>query len=179
VAGVEPQTENVWRQANKYHVPRMCFVNKMDRMGADFYAALASIKDRLEAKVAVINLPIGAEADYAGIVDLVTMKAWIWQGEDLGANWEVVDIPEDMMELAEQYRQDLIDVISETDDSIAEKFLMEEEISEDEIAPLCATPRSTTVWSRWLNARRSRTRVSSRSSTLSASTCRPRWTSRR
>ena len=133
VAGVEPQTENVWRQANKYHVPRMCFVNKMDRMGADFYAALASIKDRLEAKVAVINLPIGAEADYAGIVDLVTMKAWIWQGEDLGANWEVVDIPEDMVELAEQYRQDLIDVISETDDSIAEKFLMEEEISEDEI----------------------------------------------
>ncbi len=133
VAGVEPQTENVWRQANKYHVPRMCFVNKMDRTGADFYAALASIKDRLEAKVAVINLPIGSEGNYAGIVDLVTMKAWIWQGEDLGANWDVVDIPADMQELADQYRQDLLDVISEYDDTIAEKFLMEEEISEDEI----------------------------------------------
>jgi elongation factor G len=133
VAGVEPQTENVWRQANKYHVPRMCFVNKMDRMGADFYAALDSIRDRLEAKVAVVNLPIGSEANYQGIVDLVTMQAWIWQGEDLGANWNVVDIPEDMQELADQYRQDLIDVISETDDSIAEKFLMDEEITPDEI----------------------------------------------
>jgi elongation factor G len=133
VAGVEPQTENVWRQANKYHVPRMCFVNKMDRMGADFYAALASIKDRLEAKVAVINLPIGSESNYQGIIDLVTMKAWIWQGEDLGANWEVVDIPADMQELADQYRQDLIDVISESDDTIAEKFLMDEEISVEEI----------------------------------------------
>src|SRR5580692_6231614 len=97
VAGVEPQTENVWRQANKYNVPRMCFVNKMDRMGADFYAALASIKERLDAKVAVVNLPIGAEAGYQGVVDLVTMKAWIWQGEDLGANWDVVDIPADMV----------------------------------------------------------------------------------
>jgi elongation factor G len=127
VAGVEPQTENVWRQANKYHVPRMCFINKMDRMGADFYASLASIKDRLEAKVAVVNLPIGAEAEYKG------MKAWIWEGEDLGANWDVVDIPDDMVELAAQYRQDLIDVISESDDSIAEKFLMEEEITPEEI----------------------------------------------
>jgi elongation factor G len=133
VAGVEPQTENVWRQANKYHVPRMCFINKMDRMGADFYASLASIKDRLEAKVAVVNLPIGAEAEYKGIIDLVTMKAWIWEGEDLGANWDVVDIPDDMVELAAQYRQDLIDVISESDDSIAEKFLMEEEITPEEI----------------------------------------------
>ena len=133
VAGVEPQTENVWRQANKYHVPRMCFINKMDRMGADFYASLASIKDRLEAKVAVVNLPIGAEAEYKGIIDLVTMKAWIWEGEDLGANWDVVDIPDDMMELANQYRQDLIDVISESDDTIAEKFLMEEEITPEEI----------------------------------------------
>ena len=98
VAGVEPQTENVWRQANKYNVPRMCFVNKMDRMGADFYAALDSIKERLDAKVAVVNLPIGSEANYQGIVDLVTMKAWIWQGEDLGAHWDVVDIPEDLVD---------------------------------------------------------------------------------
>jgi elongation factor G len=133
VAGVEPQTENVWRQANKYNVPRMCFVNKMDRMGADFYKALESIKDRLEAKVAVINLPIGSEADYAGIVDLITMKAWIWKSEDLGAAWEVTDIPEDMVDLAAEYREALIDRIGEYDDEIAEKFLMEEEITDDEL----------------------------------------------
>ena len=142
VAGVEPQTENVWRQANKYHVPRMCFVNKMDRTGADFFAALDSIKERLEAKVAVINLPIGAEGDYKGIIDLVTMKAWIWQGEDLGANWDVVDIPAEYEEQAAEYHQALLDVISETDDNIAEKFLMEEEISPEEIR---AALRSATI----------------------------------
>ena len=123
VAGVEPQTETVWRQANKYNVPRMCFVNKMDRMGADFFGALASIKDRLEAKVAVIQLPIGAEADYQGIVDLVTMKAWIWKGEDLGASWDVVDIPDELQAQADEYREALIDVLAETNDEIMEKFL--------------------------------------------------------
>jgi len=129
VAGVEPQTETVWRQANKYNVPRMCFVNKMDRMGADFYGALASIQDRLEAKTAVIQLPIGAEADYKGIVDLVTMKAWIWAGEDLGASWDVVDIPADMQDKADEYREMLIDVLSETNDEIMEKFLEGDELS--------------------------------------------------
>jgi len=129
VAGVEPQTETVWRQANKYNVPRMCFVNKMDRMGADFFAALDSIKDRLEANVAVIQLPIGAEADYKGIVDLVTMKAWIWKGEDLGASWEVVDIPDDLQAQADEYREALIDVLSETNDEIMEKFLEGEDLS--------------------------------------------------
>jgi elongation factor G len=133
VAGVEPQTETVWRQADNYNVPRMCFVNKMDRTGADFYAALESIKDRLQAKVAVIQLPIGAEADYQGIVDLVTMKAWIWSGEELGANWDVVDIPEDMVELADEYREQLMDVLGETSDVIMEKFLGEEEISPAEV----------------------------------------------
>ena len=133
VAGVEPQTETVWRQANKYNVPRMCFVNKMDRTGADFYAALASIKDRLEAKVAVIQLPIGSEGNYQGIVDLIEMNAWVWGGEDLGATWDVVDIPDDLKELADEYRQQLLDVVSETDETIEEKFLMEEEITAEEI----------------------------------------------
>ena len=133
VAGVEPQTETVWRQANKYNVPRMCFVNKMDRMGADFFSALQSIKDRLEAKVAVIQLPIGAEADYKGIVDLVTMKAWIWSGEDLGASWDVVDIPEDLQDQADEYREALMDVLSETDENILTKYLEGEEISPEEI----------------------------------------------
>ena len=123
VAGVEPQTENVWRQANKYHVPRMCFINKMDRMGADFFGSLESIKDRLEAKVAVIQLPIGSEADYRGIVDLITMQAWVWSGEELGASWDVVEIPDELRDQAADYRQQLIDVLSETNDEIMEKYL--------------------------------------------------------
>jgi elongation factor G len=133
VAGVEPQTETVWRQADNYNVPRMCFVNKMDRTGADFYAALDSIKDRLQAKVAVIQLPIGAESNYQGVVDLVTMKAWIWKGEDLGASWEVVDIPSDMAEQADAYREQLMDVLGESSDVIMEKFLGEEEITPAEV----------------------------------------------
>ena len=133
VAGVEPQTENVWRQANKYNVPRMCFVNKMDRTGADFFMVLDTIKDRLEANVAVVQLPIGSESNYQGVVDLVEMNAWVWQGEDLGASWDVVPIPEDLVELADDYRQQLIDVLSETDENIMEKFIGEEEISAADI----------------------------------------------
>ncbi|MEZ5382065.1 MAG: elongation factor G [Microthrixaceae bacterium] len=133
VAGVEPQTETVWRQANKYNVPRMCFINKMDRTGADFFGALASIKERLNAKVAVIQLPIGAEGDYAGIIDLVTMQAWVWDGEELGASWTVTDIPADLADQADEYRQDLIDVLSETDETVMEKFINEEELSPEEL----------------------------------------------
>ena len=133
VAGVEPQTETVWRQADKYHAPGMCFINKMDRTGADFFGALASIKDRLNAKVAVIQLPIGAEAEYAGIVDLVTMKAWVWDGEELGAAWTVTDIPENLVEQADEYRQELIDVLSESDETVMEKFINEEELTPEEI----------------------------------------------
>ena len=96
VAGVEPQTETVWRQANKYGVPRMCFINKMDRLGADFFAALDSIKDRLGANVAVIQLPIGAEGNFKGVIDLVTMEALVWHDEELGAKWEVEEIPADL-----------------------------------------------------------------------------------
>jgi elongation factor G len=133
VAGVEPQTETVWRQADKYNVPRMCFVNKMDRTGADFYFALQSIKDRLQAKVAVIQLPIGSESNYQGVVDLIEMKAWIWNGEELGANWDVTDIPEDMVDQANEYHEALMDVLGETSDTIMEKFLGEEEITPAEI----------------------------------------------
>src|SRR3712207_4790975 len=96
VAGVEPQTETVWRQANKYGVPRMCFINKMDRLGADFYRALDSIKERLDCTPAVIQLPIGAEGHYKGVVDLITMDAWVWLDEELGAKWEVQEIPAEM-----------------------------------------------------------------------------------
>ncbi len=133
VAGVEPQTETVWRQANKYNVPRMCFINKMDRLGADFYAALASIKDRLEANTAVLQLPIGAEGNYRGVVDLVTMDAIVWLDEELGAKWEVQEIPADLRDEAEQYRAELIETVATVDEDLLEKFIAEEEISVDEL----------------------------------------------
>jgi elongation factor G len=133
VAGVEPQTETVWKQADKYHVPRMCFVNKMDRLGADFYAALDSIKDRLGANTAVVQLPIGAEGHYKGVIDLVTMEALVWLDEELGAKWEVREIPEDLKADAEDYRQRLIDVLSSFDENILEKYVGEEEITVDDL----------------------------------------------
>ena len=133
VAGVEPQTETVWKQADKYRVPRMCFVNKMDRLGADFYAALDSIKDRLGANTAVVQLPIGAEGHYKGVIDLVTMQALVWLDEDLGAKWEVREIPEDLKAQADEYRQELIDVLSSFDENILEKYVGEEEITVDDL----------------------------------------------
>ena len=133
VAGVEPQTETVWRQANKYGVPRMCFINKMDRLGADFFAALDSIKERLGANVAVIQLPIGAEGNYKGIIDLITMEALVWHDEELGAKWDVEEIPDELKAQAEEYRHALIDVLSSFDENILEKYVGEEEITIDDL----------------------------------------------
>ena len=133
VAGVEPQTETVWRQANKYGVPRMCFINKMDRLGADFFKALASIKDRLECTTAVIQLPIGAEGHYKGVIDLLTMEALVWQDEELGAKWNVQEIPSDLVDQAKQYRAELIETIASVDEEILEKFVGEEDISVDDL----------------------------------------------
>jgi elongation factor G len=133
VAGVEPQTETVWRQANKYNVPRICFVNKMDRLGADFYAAVDSIKDRLDANVAVVQLPIGAEGHYKGVIDLVTMDALVWLDEELGAKWEVQEIPADLVEQAQQYRAELLETVATVDDSLLEKFIADEAIGVDEL----------------------------------------------
>src|SRR5438477_10400351 len=116
VAGVQPQSETVWRQADKYGVPRLCFINKMDRVGADFYHAIDTIVDRLKARPVPIQLPIGAEGDFAGIVDLVQMKAVIWRDETLGAEFDVVDIPEDLKELAQSYREQMIEAVSEFDE---------------------------------------------------------------
>ena len=130
VAGVEPQTETVWRQADKYGVPRMCFVNKMDRIGADFYRCVEMIKDRLDATVAVVQLPIGAESEFKGVVDLLGMKAMVWNDEATrGEKFDLVEIPENLVEEAERYRHDLIDALSNFDDSITEKYLGEEEIT--------------------------------------------------
>jgi elongation factor G len=133
VAGVEPQTETVWRQANKYGVPRICFVNKMDRLGADFFSALASIKDRLECNAAVVQLPIGAEGNYKGVIDLIEMHALVWQDEELGAKWDIVPIPDELAAQADEYRAELLDVISAHSDDILEKYIGEEEITPDDL----------------------------------------------
>src|SRR3954447_864625 len=133
VAGVEPQTENVWRQADKYGVPRMCFVNKMDRLGADFFTALDSIRDRLDCTTAVIQLPIGAEGHYKGVIDLLTMEALVWQDEELGAKWTVQEIPSDLADQAQEYRAELVETLANFDEGILEKFVGEEEVSADDL----------------------------------------------
>jgi elongation factor G len=137
VAGVEPQTETVWRQADRYNVPRMCFVNKMDRTGADFYFCLDTIKERLTEHVAVLQLPIGAESEYQGTVDLVRMKALVWPAatdeKDLGATYDIVDIPAEYQEKAAEYRSVLLDTLADFDEDLMMKVLEDEEITEDEV----------------------------------------------
>lgn len=131
VGGVEPQSETVWRQADKYGVPRMCFVNKMDRVGADFFRCVDMIEDRLGAVPLVVQLPIGAEDKFAGVVDLVRMKAIVWKEEKLGAEFDVVDIPADLAEQAAEYREKLIELAVEQDDAAMEAYLEGEEPSEE------------------------------------------------
>lgn len=130
--GVEPQSETVWRQADKYQVPRMAYVNKMDIMGADFYRVLRMMHDRLKCNAVAIQLPIGAEDTFKGLIDLVEMKAYIYTN-DLDTDIQITDIPEDMKDLANEYRQKLLDAVASEDEALMEKYLMEEEISEDEI----------------------------------------------
>src|SRR5665213_3393534 len=133
VAGVEPQTETVWRQANKYHVPRFCFVNKMDRMGANFERTVEMIIDRLDAVPAVVQLPVGAEREFAGVLDLVELKALIWHDENNGDKWDSIDIPADMVDAAEAAHHELIDVLSRYDDDITEKYLGDETITASDL----------------------------------------------
>ena len=127
VAGVEPQSETVWRQADKYGVPRMCFINKLDRTGADFYYCVQSIVERLGARPLVLALPIGAESDLRGIVDLVNMRGIVWEDESLGASFNYVDIPADLADKAAQYRHDLLETVVEQDDEVMEAYLEGEE----------------------------------------------------
>lgn len=129
VAGVEPQSETVWRQADKYGVPRICFVNKLDRMGANFDRCVDMIVDRLGAKPLVLHIPIGAESDFVGIVDLVEMKAYVWKDESLGAKFDVVDIPEDLKEKAEIAHSTLVEIAVEADEDLCERYLEGETIS--------------------------------------------------
>ncbi|OXM66619.1 elongation factor G [Amycolatopsis vastitatis] len=132
--GVEPQSEQVWRQADKYDVPRICFVNKMDKLGADFYYTVKTIVDRLGVRPLVIQLPIGAENDFEGVVDLVRMKALTWRGEvQKGEDYSIEDIPADLAEKAAEYREKLVETVAEADDALMEKFLEGEELTEAEI----------------------------------------------
>lgn len=136
--GVEPQSETVWRQADKYDVPRICFVNKMDKMGADFYFTVQTIIDRLGARPLVVQLPIGAESDFIGVVDLLEMKAYVWPGDakgdvTMGASYEVQDIPADLVEKAEQYRAELVEAVAEASEELMEKYLEEGELTIPEI----------------------------------------------
>ncbi len=141
VAGVEPQTETVWRQANKYNVPRMCFVNKMDRIGADFYRTVEMVEDRLQANPLVLHLPIGAGGPEAvkafeGLVDIVRMKALVWRNvdeKDLGATYEIEDIPADMVDLANEYREAMMETIATQSEELMDRYLGGEDISEDDI----------------------------------------------
>jgi elongation factor G len=133
VAGVQPQSETVWRQADKYQVPRICFINKMDRVGADFYHSVDTIVDRLKCRPAPIQLPVGAEDQFKGIVDLVEMKAIVWLDETLGAEYKVIDIPADLVERAKEYREKLIEAVAEHDDELFAKFIEGETPSNAEL----------------------------------------------
>ncbi|GBD83803.1 elongation factor G [bacterium BMS3Abin02] len=132
VAGVEPQSETVWRQADRYNVPRISFINKMDRVGADFFASVASIRERLEANPVPIQLPIGVEGDFRGVIDLVEERAHIWQGDD-GKRWDTVAIPDELSELAHEWRGKMIEACADVDDSLLEKYLEEITIEPGEI----------------------------------------------
>ena len=132
--GVEPQSEQVWRQADKYDVPRICFVNKMDKVGADFYFSVRTMEDRLGANVIPIQLPVGSEGDFEGVVDLVEMNAKVWRGETkLGETYDTIDIPAELQEKADEYRNKLLEAVAETDEALLEKHFGGEELSVDEI----------------------------------------------
>jgi len=133
VGGVEPQSETVWRQADKYHVPRLAFVNKMDRVGADFFRGVAMIKDRLKANPVPIQIPIGSEENFKGIVDLVEMVGIVWNDESMGALYDVIEIPEELKTQAQEYRDAMIEEISSHDDALMEKYLSGEALTKEEI----------------------------------------------
>jgi elongation factor G len=133
VAGVQPQSETVWRQADKYSVPRICFINKMDRVGADFFHSVDTIVERLRARPVPIQIPVGAEEKFLGIVDLVEMKAVLWRDETLGAEFDIVEIPADLLEQAKTYREQMIEAVSEFDDKLFEKFVEGKALTVDEI----------------------------------------------
>jgi elongation factor G len=143
VGGVEPQSETVWRQANKYNVPRMAFVNKMDRSGADFYGVVNEIREKLGSNPVPLCIPIGAEEKFKGLIDLIEFKAYIWDDKDQGKNFEVTDVPADMLEEAEEWRGKLVEAVAESDDALLEKYFEDpNSITEDQMK---AAIRKSTV----------------------------------
>ena len=151
VGGVQPQSETVWRQADRYKVPRIVFINKMDRTGANFYRVYEQIRDRLKANAVPIQLPIGAEDGFKGIVDLVAMKAYLYNN-DLGTDIQEVAVPEDLQEVVEEYRVKLIESVAEADDALMEKYLEGEEPTQEEIkaalrkGTIAGNDRSVALW---------------------------------
>ena len=146
VGGVEPQSETVWRQADKYTVPRIGYVNKMDRSGADFFEVVRQMKDILGATAIPINVPIGAEENFKGIVDLVKMKAILWHDETMGADYDVTDIPAELMEECEEWRMMLLEAAAECDESLMEKFFEDpESITEEELISAIRQDRTSVV----------------------------------
>ena len=129
-AGIEPQTETVWRQADRYKVPRIVYVNKMDKIGADFFKCVDMIKDRTGATPMAINMPIGAENEFVGLIDLITMKEWVWDSEDLGASWTIRDIRPELSAKAQSMRAELLELAVDQDDGWMEKYLDGEEPDE-------------------------------------------------
>ena len=180
VSGVQPQTETVWRQGDKYKVPRICFVNKMDKNGADFEHVLETIRKRLGARPVALQIPIGAEANFKGVVDLIEMKAILWHDETMGAEFSIERFPADLLKKAEAFRLQLIEVIAETDDVLLEKFLEGETPT---IAELKAGIRQATidlkVFPVICGSAHSRTRAFRRCSTRSSIICPARSTSLR
>ena len=147
VAGVEPQSETVWRQADKYNVPRICFVNKMDRIGANFYRCVDMVKDRLGARPLVMQLPIGSESDFVGVVDVLNMKAYFWHDETMGAKYDIGEIPADMLESAKKYHAELIETAIEMDDALMEAYFEGTEPTEEQ---LIACIRKGTIGSKFV-----------------------------
>jgi elongation factor G len=133
VAGVQPQSETVWRQADKYQVPRICFINKMDRVGADFFQSVDSIVSRLKCKPVPVQIPIGSEDQFRGVIDLVEMRARVWLDETLGGKYDDVEIPEDMLDQARQYHERLVEAVSECDESLFEKYVHEHDLTRDDL----------------------------------------------
>jgi elongation factor G len=177
VSGVEPQSETVWRQADKYRVPRICFVNKMDRVGADFRGTLEQIERKLQANPVAVQLPIGSEEHFTGVIDLIGMRAIRYKDETLGAEYVVEDIPADLLDEAKHFREILVEKATEADDALLEKYVAGEAPSGSAPPARSATRSGHSCPSS--AARRSRTRAFSRCSTPSSTTCRRRSTSRR
>ncbi len=180
VGGVQPQSETVWRQANKYKVPRLAFVNKMDRTGANFFKVVDQIKTRLKANPVPVVIPIGAEENFKGVVDLIKMKAIIWDEASQGMKFTYEDIPADLVETAQEWREKMVEAAAEANEELMNKYLEDgrPDRGRDQ-GRRCASARSRARSSRCCAVPRSRTRACSACWTPSSTTCRRRWTSRR